>query len=339
MQPAPPGDGMKAAPDGGAASSRRGKEGAAPARPYRSGNEKTSRAGEAASSQCGKEGAARAGDAASSRGGKEGAAPAGPYMAWALAKLGHVDADFMDELVGAATPHLDSFNPQNLANMVWALATPSQVDADFMGKLLQVAKRQLGSFNPQGLANMAWALAALDDQNTVSVLRVDALIEHNTASAGGFTPEARRQLFQFSLWLKTWQPSSTLPPRLLADCQRAWLGEVSKTTESRTQEQVLRVIRQLPGCSDAISEHKTDDGLFSIGIAVTLPGGQKLAVEVDGPHHFLSNRQPDGATIMRNRLLEADCWRVVSVPATEWDGHYAKGEQAARNYPAGKLGL
>jgi hypothetical protein len=93
---------------------------------------------------------------------------------------------------------------------------------------------------------------------------------------------------------------------------------VVQTTPSRKQAQVLDAIRQLPGCSGATSEHKTDDGLFSIDIAVQLPGNQKLAVEADGPTHFLSNGQPDGATRLRNRLLQARGWRVVSVPVTEW---------------------
>jgi very-short-patch-repair endonuclease len=97
---------------------------------------------------------------------------------------------------------------------------------------------------------------------------------------------------------------------------------------------VLGAIRLLPGCSGASSEHKTDDGLFSIDIALQLPGNQKLAVEVDGPTHFLSNTPtvPTGATRLRNRLLEARGWRVVSVPVTEWDRQAAKGTQAAHAY-------
>ncbi|KAG1678754.1 hypothetical protein FOA52_012793 [Chlamydomonas sp. UWO 241] len=79
------------------------------------------------------------------------------------------------------------------------------------------------------------------------------------------------------------------------------------------QLQVLHAIRQLPGCSGASSEHLTDNGLFSIDIAVQLPGCQKLAVEMDGPTQFLSNAPtvPNGATHLRNRLLEARGWRIV----------------------------
>jgi hypothetical protein len=149
-----------------------------------------------------------------------------------------------------------------------------------------------------------------------------------------FSPPQLCQLFQLFLWLDTWQPSATVPPPLFSACMQAWLEQVGNTTVSRTQLQVLDAVRQLPGCSEASSEHLTDDGLFSIDIAVQLRGDQKLAVEVDGPTHFLSNAPslPNGPTRLRNRLLEARGWHVVSVLVTEWSRRAAQGKQAAHDY-------
>jgi hypothetical protein len=250
-------------------------------------------------------------------------------MAWALATLGRNDADLMCALLAAAKPKLSSFKPRDLANMAWALATLGHTNADFIGSLLSVANPKLCSFKPQHLANMAWALAALDERNAAFA---GALI--HVASARDFSSKEPRQLFQFILWLDTWQAGTDVPPQLLAGCKQAWLEEVGNTSVSRTQLQVLDAIRQLPGCSGASSEHLTDDGLFSIDIALQLPGTKKLAVEVDGPSHYLSNAPtvPNGATRLRTRLLEARGWRVVSVPVTEWVRQVAKGEQAARDY-------
>jgi hypothetical protein len=72
--------------------------------------------------------------------------------AWALAKLGHVDAEFNRALVQAARPQLHSFNPQDLANTAWALATMGHEEATFMGALVRAALNQLRNFNPQNLA-------------------------------------------------------------------------------------------------------------------------------------------------------------------------------------------
>jgi hypothetical protein len=59
---------------------------------------------------------------------------------------------------------------------------------------------------------------------------------------------------------------------------------------------------------------------LTIDVAITA-GGKRLAIEVDGPTHFLQQPQhaPNGSTLMRNRLLSAHGWTVVSVPHYEWD--------------------
>jgi ABC-type transporter Mla MlaB component len=205
-------------------------------------------------------------------------------MAWALATLGHVDAAFMGALLQAARPKLRHLNAQALADTAWALATLAHHNAAFMGALMVASRPKLCHLNSQALANTAWALAALDERNTPFA---KALIQQMQASVPA--PQLR-QMFQFVLWLDTWQVVGTdVPSQLLEACEQAWLEEVGNPTVSPTQLQVLDEIRHLPGCSGATSGHLTDDGLFSIDIAVQLPGAQKLAVQVDGPTHFLRN--------------------------------------------------
>ncbi|EOD31307.1 hypothetical protein EMIHUDRAFT_232078 [Emiliania huxleyi CCMP1516] len=50
----------------------------------------------------------------------------------------------------------------------------------------------------------------------------------------------------------------------------------------------------------------------------------RIAIEVDGPFHFLlpdgrGVRRPNGPTLLKRRLLAAAGWRVISVPFFEWD--------------------
>lgn len=50
--------------------------------------------------------------------------------------------------------------------------------------------------------------------------------------------------------------------------------------------------------------------------------GEKIAVEVDGPHHFTANgREPLGEMRARQRLLAARAWTVLSVPYFLWAAH------------------
>jgi hypothetical protein len=116
-------------------------------------------------------------------------------------------------------------------------------------------------------------------------------------------------------------------------CREAWLVGREQVAPSPVQLDVLAAVRKLPGCAGAVGEQLTEDGLFNVDVGVELPGGVKLAIEVDGPHHFMSN-EPEmatGATTLRNLLLEARGWRVVSVPVgphAPWERLGAKGREA-----------
>jgi very-short-patch-repair endonuclease len=61
----------------------------------------------------------------------------------------------------------------------------------------------------------------------------------------------------------------------------------------------------------------TEDGYFSIDIA--LPD-QRIALEFDGPSHFMSDgtNKKTMKTKLRDLLLQQRGWRVVSVPYFEW---------------------
>jgi hypothetical protein len=253
-------------------------------------------------------------------------------MAWALATLGHADGGFMAALLKVATPQLRNFTPQALSNTVWALATLGHADGVFMAALLKAATPQLSDFTPQALANTVWALAALGHADGAFMA---ALLQEAAGMALEFSTENLTQLFMCVLWLEEQHSDVAVPEQLAAACKRAWMEERANAQPSRVQLEVLAVVRQLPGSSGATSEQATEDGLFSIDIAVQLPDGSRLAVEVDGPQHFLSSPpgRLDGATLLRNRLLEACGWWVVSVPVmTGWVPCAKQGQQAVRDY-------
>ncbi len=64
-------------------------------------------------------------------------------------------------------------------------------------------------------------------------------------------------------------------------------------------------------------EYITADGLFSINLAVV---DRRIALEFDGPSHFTRNTlEPLGHTRLRNQLLSAMGWYVVSIPFFEWE--------------------
>ena len=96
---------------------------------------------------------------------------------------------------------------------------------------------------------------------------------------------------------------------------QAYREALRKVTVSNGQREVGESLRRL-GISHEL-EYTTADGLFSIDLAIT---DRRIALEFDGPSHFTTNTlEPLGHTRLRDRLLSAMGWRVVSIPFFEWD--------------------
>ena len=67
-------------------------------------------------------------------------------------------------------------------------------------------------------------------------------------------------------------------------------------------------------------EHRCEVSGYSIDALVTLNDGKQIAVEVDGPSHFVGrSHQPTGATLLKHRQLRHFGWRLESVLYWEWD--------------------
>ena len=75
-----------------------------------------------------------------------------------VATVGQQDEQLFKVVARMAEPPLDTFNPQNLANMAWAFATVGHQDEQLFKALGTMAERRLDQFNAQNLANTAWAL-------------------------------------------------------------------------------------------------------------------------------------------------------------------------------------
>ena len=87
---------------------------------------------------------------------------------------------------------------------------------------------------------------------------------------------------------------------------------------SRTQLEVVKELRALG--ANVREEFRCEASGYSIDALVTLNDGARVAVEVDGPSHFIGrSHQPTGATLLKHRQLRYFGWRLESVPYWEWD--------------------
>ena len=231
-------------------------------------------------------------------------------------------------LEGAAVRVAPSMNAQNVANTVWAMATLGwQAGEGAMRCALEgAAVRVAPSMNAQAVANTVWAMATLGwqanaemaavFQQLVDALVVDSwLLQLSTAQMSQLLQAHLASQF-LGLGL------ITLPVSMLDVAVKAHTKEARKVTVSNGQLEVGESLRRL--CVSHELEYITADGLFSIDLAIV---DRRIALEFDGPSHFTRNTlEPLGHTRLRDRLLSAMGWHVVSIPFFEW-GKLQRPEQ------------
>ena len=179
---------------------------------------------------------------------------------------------------------------------------------------------RLPQFDAHSLSLTAWAFAAADHP-APALFGGDAFVRRCEEAAPHFNDASLRQLHQWQLWQEergaAWPP---LPPALAQRCRDAFCQ--AEGAPSRLQRDVAASLRAL-GLAPR-EEERTPQG-YSLD-AVVSHGGREVAVEVDGPSHFLG-RTPTGATALKRRQLRAAGWALLPVPYWEWD---ALGSEAAK---------
>jgi len=263
---------------------------------------------------------------------------------WAAATMGlQLRKQHTQQLVAALVQQREQASPQALANTALALAKPLNGmlglhDAQLFAALTVAAKPKMQQFTSQAISNLCWAVAVADQQQLFEVAMVRQVAGASMWSSTA--AEHLMQLYQVHLWLLDVQKASSglagaLSPAQLQRCREAW----EELLQQRAQQGRSRFEREVYQCcaeqlhsllTDCSQEACTEDGAFSIDVVAThTASGKRLAIEADGPTHFLRpGRHVNGETVSRNRALAARGYVVVSVPYWEWD-ELKKSDQAA----------
>ena len=236
--------------------------------------------------------------------------------AWAYSTLGHASPALLDAVATQARGRLTDFNPQELANTVWAFAALGQAAPALFDAVAKEARGRLQDFKPQELVNVAWAYAVAD-ASSPDLFAAPGFVECCAAAEASLAEEGLCQLHQWQLWMDgCGHPWPRLPVDLAERCHAAFCA--GKGTPSRTQRLIAGVLAELD--LKPREEVRTPQG-YSLD-AVVLLSGREVAVEVDGPSHFLGGeggRTPNGATTLKRRQLRAAGWPLLPVPYWEWE--------------------
>jgi hypothetical protein len=210
-------------------------------------------------------------------------------------------------------------NAQGVANTLWGLATLGWQAGDGAMRcaLEGAAVRVAPSMSAQDVANTLWALATL---GWTASTALTAVLEQRV---GAFeSSPTLMSTLDLSQLLQAHLASQflglgliTLPSSMLQAAVQAYREEARNVTVSNGQRDVGESLRRL-GIPHEL-EYITADGLFSIDLAIV---DRCTALEFDGPSHFTQNTlEPLGRTRLRDLLLSAIGWHVVSIPFFEWD--------------------
>ena len=249
---------------------------------------------------------------------------------WAFATA-RVDADPLFMAVAAEVPRrIGEFKPQEMVNTVWAFATASvSSDALFEAVAAEVPRR-IGNFSPQDMANTAWAFACVGWKQHQIFKDLGSSI---AARLNDINETGKSQLYLVALYIQMKWPDRDFPLSIsLQSLRSAYTRRDSRP--SQLQREVSTLMGQMGWVHSF--EHETAEG-FSIDLAQP---ESKLAVEVDGPWHYLKDLSSgesvvNGATRFKMRQLRSFGWTVAHISFLDWSH---KSESERRQLVAAKLG-
>ncbi|KAF6259166.1 hypothetical protein COO60DRAFT_1047049 [Scenedesmus sp. NREL 46B-D3] len=238
---------------------------------------------------------------------------------------------------------LPAFNRQDLANTALACGEVDHRDEQLLRLLLQQALQlqeaggSTGKLNSWEVCHICWSVAVLDFQqlasSVIKLVEAAASVQQQWMRFGS---EGLVQLHQAHLWLLDKQPlvggrglAGALTEQQLQQCIQAaaqMLLITAAESPSQFERDVFAALQRLTRAG-ALSWRQAPqqeqlavpDNACLIDIAGVTAAGVRLAIEVDGPYHFLwPNGRLNGPTQHRNRVLAARGCAVVSVRYTEW---------------------
>jgi hypothetical protein len=237
---------------------------------------------------------------------------------------------------------LPAMNGQHLVGIAHACAMLDHRDEQLLGGVLCQAlqlQRQSSSSSSRQLtvrssSNLSWSLAVLDLQQLAGDI-VELMQAQVSGEMWDLEDKGMVQLQLVHQWLLDRQLvggrglAGALTEQQLQQCREASAASLKvKATEAPGQfkRDILAALQQLTAAGalswqqqPALQQLAVPDGACLIDIGAVTADGLKLAIEADGPTHFLwPNNRLNGSTQHRNRVLEARGYAVVSVPYFEW---------------------
>jgi hypothetical protein len=226
----------------------------------------------------------------------------------------------------AAVLGLGKVSPQGLSSMLYGCGLLCvSPPANWLQAYWKAVDLALHRFNAQHCSNTLYAVAMLGTWDTPVLgalwtalnAQLDTFISSNSADERHYSISLC-QLYHVFIIAATEQPFMfDLPPALLQTARQAWHDQSKGIiTISGLHESVSATLMAMG--TRHTNEHWCERSEHSIDIVIITEPASRIALEVDGPFHFLLDGDLNGTTRMRNRFLRAHGWRLEVVDFRKW---------------------
>jgi len=228
------------------------------------------------------------------------------------------------------------FKLAELSMMLWAVATSGyhvhpRAKPVFEAAMGYLTGCDVSECDGQSVCNLLWAWAVADMREHRALLR--RLHAHflSLLQSGRVNRRGMSQAHQYQLWvqLELKEEALLFEPSMRQRCREAMELTHKVITVSGFQHHVARVLRELE------VSYQLEHNLHGYSVDLALPSS-RVAVEVDGPHHYMYNFAPgresqsignakakvvavNGASMLKERIMSALGWRSVSIPFFEFE--------------------
>ena len=241
---------------------------------------------------------------------------------YAFGQLGSAPpAEWLLRYWSASAARMGEFVLQGFSNVILACAQLGVVPpADWLQTYSRFFERAMPHANGQQTANAAFALAALGlwDVPVWPSLWAQVFVCLPRESAGW---DAENQLHARQLY-QAYHAALVERPGLLTAADPEMLAAARKCWVEGGSERSSKLHFDVSACLSRMGVMHTNERWCEraerrIDIAIERAGAP-VALEVDGPTHFLQDGRPTGSTRLRNRMLAAYGWRVVILNHRTW---------------------
>ena len=230
---------------------------------------------------------------------------------------------------------LSDFTEQHLSITLWGFAELGVVPPpEWMAAWATRVAAVSDTLDSQSVVNSLWALTVLRMQgNDIFRSLLSQALQLLTPDSDTLDLFSLYDVFQASADKVDGLP--TPDACLLEAAKKTWSTQLAETAQqhaSLLHESVMSALRELGVAHE--QEHIYLQAGRNIDIALL---DRRIAIEVDGPSHYLNTQRRTGSTLLRNRALDGAGWKVVSIPFFEWDA--LKSMSAQKEYIHGKLSI